>query len=318
MKRIIISLIILLPTMAPANARTVELTIYPAKVPRPAHKYRLFPKVDEQADADAAPLYEKAVQSLPDDLNMDDIYQWLKTPPDKLPSEQVQSILARLKPALELLEQAVRCKKCKWPYMYDDELSENLGKHRTLLFLLALKMRFQISQDRYDDAIGTARTGFAMAKHLGADFSLLRGLVGVGIAAYICGQLEQFVQRPDSPNLYQALEDLPQPVIDLTEQVEFEESDIREKVHLLMNRLDRHVTALKCIEAIRIYTTAHNGKFPDQLSDITQVPVPHDPVTHKPVIYTRTGAKAVLEMPPVKGVTEKATRRYELSLNEYN
>jgi len=317
MKLITIGLIIL-PVMAVANARTVELTIYPAKAPRPAQKYQFLPKADGQSNADAAPLYEKALQSLPGNLQMEKIYKWLKTPPDKLPRKQVQSTLQQIEPALALLAQAAKCGQCNWPYMYDDELLENLRKHRSLLFPLALKMRFQIAQGLYDDAICTAQAGFTMANHLGKAQSLLRGMVGIGITAQICRQLEQFVQRPDSPNLYQALEDLPQPVIDLTEQVEFEESDIREKVHLLMNRLDRHVTALKCIEAIRLYTAAHNGKFPDKLSDITQVSVPDDPVTHKAVIYTRTGAKAVLEMPPVKGVTKKDTRRYEVSLKEYN
>ena len=318
MKRTLICLVILLPAAVPVGARTVELTIYPAKVPEPAQKYRLLPKADEQTDADAAPLYEKALQSLPGNLQMEEINQWLKTPPDKLPRKQVQSTLQQIEPALALLVQAAKCGQCNWPYMYDDELLENMSKHRRLLFLLALKMRFQIAQGRYDDAIGTTQTGFAMAKHLGKAQSLIRGMVGIGIAAHMCRQIEQFVQRSDAPVLYEALRDLPQPFIDLTEQAEFEDPDIREKVHLLMNRLDRHVAALKCIEAIRLYSAAQNGKFPNKLSDITQVPVPNDPVTHKAIIYTRTSGKAVLEMPALKGATERETTQYELSLKEYN
>jgi len=315
MKRIIICLIILLAAV-PAEARTVKLTLHPAKSPKPAQKYQLLLKADKKSDADAAPLYEKALQSLPDNLKMEEVNKWLKTPPDKLPRKKVQSTLQLIEPALALLAQAAKCRQCNWPYMYDDEMLENLRKHRRLLFLLALKMRFQISMGRYDDAIGTAQTGFAMAKHLGKAQSLIRGMVGVGIAAHICRQIEQFVQKSDTPVLYQALRDLPQPFIDLTEQAEFEGPDIREKVHLLMNRLDRHVAALKCIEAIRLYSAAQNGKFPSKLSDITQVPVPSDPVTHKAFTYTRTGEKAVLEMPALKGATDKDTTRYELSLKE--
>ena len=318
MEHTLIFITILLSIAIPSGARTTELTLYAIKSLKPEKEYKLLPKADDLSDTDAAPLYEKALHLMPTNINMEEIHQWLKIPPDMLPRKQVQSTLQEFEPALVLLVQAAKCKQCNWPYMYEDELLENMSKHRSLLFLLALKMRYQIAQGLYDDAICTAQAGFAMANHLGKAQSLLRSMVGIGIAAQICRQLEQFVQRPDSPNLYQALEDLPQPVIDLTEQAEFENTDIRGKVHLLMKRLDRHVAALKCIEAIRLYTAAHNGKFPDQLSDITQVPVPHDPVTHKAVIYTRTGAKAVLEMPPVKGVTEKATRRYEVSLKEYN
>ena len=316
MKRTIISLIILLPAMVPANARTVELTIYPTKVPKAVQKCQLFVKADEQTDADAAPLYEKAVRSLPGDLKMDEIEQWLKTPLDELPLKKVQSTLQQLESALELLEQAARCKRCEWPYLYDDELSENLHKHRRLLFFLALKVRFQKAQGRYDDATGTVQTGFAMARHLGNDSTLVRGMVGIGMAAYMCRQIEQFVQRPDAPILYEALRDLPQPFIDLTEQTEFEDPDIREKVHLLMSRLDRHIAALTCIEAIRLYAAAHNGKFPNALADITEVSVPIDPVTRKPLIYQRAGSKALLEAPSVKGAADKYTIRYEISLKE--
>ena len=85
-----------------------------------------------------------------------------------------------------------------------------------------------------------------------------------------------------------------------------------------MKRLDRHVAALKSIEAIRLYSAAHNGKFPNTSSDITQVPFPDDPATNKPFVYTRTGAKAVLEMPILKGLTERDIIRYELNLKEQN
>jgi hypothetical protein len=315
MKYIIICLIILLAEV-PAAARTVELTLHPAKSSKPEQKYQLLVKADEQSNADAAALYEKAIQSLPGGLKMDEIEQWLKTPPDELPLKKVQSTLQQLEPALELLEQAAMCMRCEWPYLYDEELSENLREHRRLLFILALKVRFQIARGRYDDTIGTVQAGFAMARQLGDDSTLVRGMVGIGMASYMCRQIEQFVQRPDAPTLYQALRDLPQPLIDLTRQVEWEEPDTKKKVHLLVNRLNRHVAILQCIEAMRLYAAAHEGKFPKQLSDITLVPVPDDPVAHKAFVYTRTGAKAVLEMPALKGATDRDTIRYELSFKE--
>jgi len=316
MKSTLICLVILLVAAVPANARTVELTIYPAKIPKPAQKYQLLPKADEQSNGDAAPLYEKAIQSLPSDLQMKEIQQWLKTPLDTLPGKQVQSILQQFEPALVLLEEAAKYKMCYWPYMDDDLLSENLSKHRRLIFILTLKIRFQIAQGLYDDAICTAQAGFTMAKNLEKDFSLLRGLVGIGIAAQISRQLEQFVQRPDSPDLYQALQDLPLPFIDLSKLVESEYPNIRDKVHLLMNRLDRHVAALKCIEALRLYAAAHDGKFPNALADITEVSVTIDPVTRKPFIYQRAGSKALLEALPMEGATDKDIIRYEISLKE--
>jgi len=313
MKYIIICIIILL-VMVPAEARTVELTLHPAKTPKPKQKYQLIVKADEQGDADAALLYEKAIQSLPGGLKMDEIEQWLKTPPDKLPKKQVQSVLERLEPALELLEQAAKCERCEWPYLYDDELSENLSKHRRLLFILSLKVRFQIAHGSYDEAIGTMQTGFGMARNLGEDSVLVRGMVGIGMAAYMCRQIEQFVQRPDAPNLYQALRDLPQPFIDLTKQAEWEEPDTKEKVYLLMGRLDRHVAALQCIEAIRLYAGSHDGRFPQMLSDVTDIMIPVDPLTKKLFSYKSNGSEAILELEGTEDPEGRDAVRYELKL----
>jgi hypothetical protein len=315
MKYIIICLIILL-VVVPVEARTVELTLHPPKSLKPEQKYQLLVKADEQSDADAGPLYEKAVQSLPGGLKMDEIDQWLKTPPDKLPKKQVQSVLEQLKPAFKLIEQAAKCKQCDWPYLDDDTLSQTLANYRKLLFLFALQVRLQISQGSYDEAISTIQTGFAMARHFGEDPILVRGLVGIGMAAYMCRQIEEFVQRPDVPNLYQALRDLPHPFIDLTRQAEWEEPDIKGKVHLLMNRLDRHVAALQCIEAICLYAGSHDGTFPGKLLDVKEVHIPADPVTTKPFSYNLSGSTAILETPGGEDLEGKYAIRYELHLEQ--
>jgi len=318
MKRVFICIIILLLAAVPVDGLTVELTRHPAKAPESARQYRLLPKAEELTDADAVPLYEKAIQSLPGNLQTEQTSQWLKSPLDKLPRRQVQSTLQQFKPTLQLLEQAAKCKQCDWSYEYvDDETqSQNRRGYRTIVFLLALQVRFQIAQGQYDETLGTVQAGFAMAKHLGEGPTLVHGLIGVGVGVFICRQLEQFVQRPDAPNLYWALRDLPQPFIDLTQQSKLEDLDVRETAHLLMNRLDRHVAALQCVEAIRLYASAHDGKFPKELSSITEVPVPNDPVRQKPFVYRRTGYNAVLEAPAPKGATDKDAMRYELNLKE--
>jgi len=274
MKRTFSCLIILLLAVVLVDGRTVEMTLHPAKAPEPAQKYPLLPKGEAQTDADAMPLYEKAIQLLPEDSQMDQISQWLKTPPAKLPHQQVQTTLQRFKPVLQLLEQAAKCKQCDWPYLDDDTLSQTLRKYRRLVFFLALQIRFQIAQGQYDEAIGTAQAGFAMAKQLGEGPTLVHGLIGVGIGGKICLELEQFVQGPNAPNLYWALQGLPQPFIDLTERAEFEDPDNIAKALLLMNRLDRHVAALQCVEALRLYAAVHDalatgregGAVPDERS----------------------------------------------------
>ncbi len=62
-------------------------------------------------------------------------------------------------------------------------------------------------------------------------------------------------------------------------------------------RLDRRVVALRVVEAIRLYAASHDGTLPENLKQITEVPVPDDPATGKPLEYHRDGAAAVLSLP---------------------
>ncbi len=334
MKRVFIRLIVLLLVAVAADGRTVELTLHPAKAPEPAQKYRLLPKAEEQSDADAVPLYEKAVEQLPRNVKPDQIRKWRKTPADKLPRQQVQSTLEKYKPSLQLVEQAAKCKQCNWPPFNPATLPENLSEYREIAFVLALQARLQIAEGQYEQAIGTIQTGFAMARQIGEAPNLSQSLVGVAMGGDICREIEQLIQAPDSPNLYHSLGTLPKPLVDLTKTLELEIANLKnynflirrqfkkilkpahERVRMIMNRLDRNVAALQCVEALRLYAAAHDGKFPKELSSITEVPVPNDPVTKKPFVYHCTGPNAVLEAPAPKGATERDAIRYELKLKE--
>jgi hypothetical protein len=65
--------------------------------------------------------------------------------------------------------------------------------------------------------------------------------------------------------------------------------------------VQRQVDALRCVEALRLYAAAHDGKLPGHLNDITEVPVPCDPVTGKPFGYRLAGDTATLSAPAPPG-----------------
>ncbi len=324
MKRAFICLVILFFAPAPVDAqpqqqkaRIVKLTLHPAKAPKPRNKYQLLPKAKEQTDSDALPLYKRAIQSLPKDSQRDQkVRQWVKAPLNKLPRKQIESTLQQVKSALQLVEQAAKCRQCNWPPFDPEPPPQNLSEYRKLAYLLSLQARLQIAQGQHDQAVRTIQTGLAMARQVGQGPTLVQRLVGIAIAALMCGRLEQFVQGPDAPNLYWALQPLPRPFIDLTEQTVLESPEIRERTHLLMNRLDRHVAALQCIEALRLYAAVRKGKFPNALTEIPKIPIPNDPATKKPFIYSSTGSKAVLEAPAPKGAKPKDAMRYDLTLKK--
>jgi hypothetical protein len=79
-------------------------------------------------------------------------------------------------------------------------------------------------------------------------------------------------------------------------------------------RLDWQKNALLTIEALRMHAAA-NGSFPESLDDIRVVPVPENPITHKPYVYRLEDGMAVLELPLSDGMPGIAWR-FEMKLAE--
>lgn len=309
---LLICFLIISNTYAKRAKPPAQITIHPSKAIEAARKHQLLPKAEELTDTDALPLYEKALESLPKKLDTKKINQWRKTPLDELPQKEVQAALNQFETSLKLLKQAAECKRCEWTY----EALEKLNQYRNTAFLLTLQIHFETARGNYDNAIGTVQTGFALAKNLSKEPATIPGLVAVAIAEVVTKQIEYFIQNQDAPNLYHALSELPQPFIDLSVSLEIEEADVAKKVQLLTNRLDRHLAALRCIEALRLYAGSHDGKYPEKLSDITEITIPNDPVTKKPFSYNRTGSEAVLELKGTEGSEGRDSIRYELKLEE--
>ena len=53
-------------------------------------------------------------------------------------------------------------------------------------------------------------------------------------------------------------------------------------------RLQWVMAGLRILEAMRLYAADHGGRWPDRLSDITEVPVPVNPYDGKPFLYSGT------------------------------
>jgi hypothetical protein len=93
------------------------------------------------------------------------------------------------------------------------------------------------------------------------------------------------------------------------------------RVRLAAIRLERELDAVQCIEAIRLYAKAHEGKLPNSLEAITDAPVPLDPVTGKPFLYQVNGDSATLSAPAPPGFRRTGDDhhlyaiRYELKLS---
>ena len=93
---------------------------------------------------------------------------------------------------------------------------------RSLANPLKLRFRAEVGCGRFDQALRTAKTMFAMARHLGEHPTLVGSLVGFSMAAMAIGPLEEMLEQPGCPNLYWALTKLPVPLVSMEKGAEGE------------------------------------------------------------------------------------------------
>ena len=331
--------IVLFLTVVPVDARrsadgSVKLTIYPAKAGEAEQKYQLMVKAEDQIDADAVPLYEKAVQSIPKDFSMKHIQEWLKLPAKQLPQEQAEAALQKCMESLRLVARAARCKECKWPEWKPGETPPDPSGYRNLSYVIRLWARLETARGGYDGALLAMQTGFGMARDLGQAPISLQVQTASAIGEVMCREVDQFIQCKDSPNLFWAMANLPRPLVDMEKAIEKDMENLKdfnllvrrqsEKVlkpaHDMMRMIERRantrLNALQSLEAIRHYTATHDGQLPENLSDINQMEVPKDVMSGKAFEYRRTSAGAVLKSVMPEGGGPKDMVHYVIVLKK--
>jgi hypothetical protein len=95
-----------------------------------------------------------------------------------------------------------------------------VGRLKILATALQVRFRAEVAGRHFDDGVRTAKTMFALARHLGEYPSEVGNLIGLSVAHLGLDTLEEMVQQPACPNLYWALTDLPCPLVDLRKGVQ--------------------------------------------------------------------------------------------------
>lgn len=89
------------------------------------------------------------------------------------------------------------------------------------------------------------------------------------------------------------------------------------KVSAATARLDRRVAALRCVEAVRLYAAAHDGRLPAALDDVKDVPIPADPMTGQAFEYKVSGDTATISAAaPAGDAMPYNTLVYEVTLRK--
>jgi hypothetical protein len=193
------------PEVTP-NETVIRLTVQPMAAPRPALKYLLLPELKEMSPGNPISAY---LQCLVDQDFTTDNETLTKT-------------------ALRQADRAARLDKPDWQVLLKAKsdgfnlLLPDVQKMRTLAAALQERFRSEAKQGRFDDAIATCKTMFALSRHLGEHPTLIGDRVAVALALITIGPLEEMLEQPGCPNLYWALTNLPNPLVSFEKGMEGE------------------------------------------------------------------------------------------------
>ncbi len=214
----------------PEPPKAIKITLHPMAAPRPALKYRLLPSILDTRPGNAAVLWNRIPAEETRYFNelykeggtLEKIDQWMQIP---LADSREKEFRAK-HPEIEMnlgiyrdMARAARFESCDWQLPIHEGnvfsiLIPELQQMRMYARMLAAKARFEIAEGKYDQAVETLQTGFALARDAARGPTLIHSLVGSACAALMSEQIQQLVQQPDAPNLYWALTALPRPLID--------------------------------------------------------------------------------------------------------
>jgi hypothetical protein len=187
-------------TVTPTET-VIQLTVQPMPAPKPALRYLLLPELKEMNPGNPIPNYLKCLIEQQDTFSGAELRQ---------------------------ADRAARMDKPDWQILLKARtdgiglLIPDVQKMRQLANGLQMRFRDEVARRRFDDALVTAKTMFAMSRHLGEHPTLIGGLVGIASAFVAIGPLEEMLGQPGCPNLYWALTNLPSPLVPLDKGLEGE------------------------------------------------------------------------------------------------
>ena len=222
----------------------IRMTVTPAAEPASKLRYHLMARDMDLKPGNAVPYYYRSLMELRPTLkgvrekfNEDtELGHWHSagaeaTPIAKLPLEKVRQASqafdsiynSNLKPAFERsdCDWQLNVEELRGPEIISIHLSE-FQDSREIARMLSLRTRLAIAENRYGDAVEIMRQNYRLGRDVAKVPFLVCGLIGIAIESVTNRTLIELIANPDSPNMYWAIGELPQPPIDLRPAVRFE------------------------------------------------------------------------------------------------
>jgi hypothetical protein len=208
-----------------------SLTVTPRGEPEPALKYRLLPLASELKEGNAVPIYLRLIFEQNDQARKywtETPEKWNELPLDKLPLAEARKFLDGVNGRfLQQFDYAARRKSAEWGYTLEQPdpigmILPDMASMRNYSHMMVLHARVQMADGDFAGAARSFETGFAFGRQVAESPFLIGNLVGIAIASRFTDRVPEWIEQPNSPNLYWSLTALPRPLIDIRNGMELE------------------------------------------------------------------------------------------------
>ncbi len=227
---LMLCLLVVSPVLAQEEDRsTVKMSITPKKVTPVSLRYSLLPDAKDLTPGNAVQHYLKCFSE------QNNFYFKKEVVEER--QKDLELPLAELKKKyktvggkhLTRIDDAARKDQCDWQMTETlkadgfNTLLPEIQQMRLLSYVIKWRMRVEIANGEYDQAIYSATTLLCLGKHVSEHPTLIATLVGCSCAQMAIDGLIELISQPDAPNLYSALTAFPNQWIDFRKALPVEQ-----------------------------------------------------------------------------------------------
>jgi hypothetical protein len=308
----------------------VHLTVRPMPAPKPALKYQLLPELRELKPGNAAQNYLKCfMEQRFFFFNKEAAAERARyevMPLGELPAEKLRQYGGSI---LRQADWAARLDAVDWQALERiqnggmESLADELGPLQDLAAVLHVRFRAEVAAKHFDDAVRTAKTMFALARHLGEHPTEVADLVGMWVAHLSLGTLEEMVQQRGCPNLYWALTDLPCPLLDLRKGAQGDRTlvaadlrSVRDDASMTDSEIEKFVSHLSGVmgyarEQAGLAPRNVRGRLQARVKDTARVSA-----ARQRLVEAGYATELVKTFPPTQAILLDEKRDYEIQRDE--
>ncbi|HLJ96320.1 MAG TPA: hypothetical protein VKU02_24315 [Gemmataceae bacterium] len=308
----------------------IRLSVQPMAAPKPVLKVQLLPEMRELNVGNPAHEYDRCFAEQRNFFfskeAVADRGRYLSMPLGELPVQKLRDY-GRL--ALSRADWAARLNHLDWQLLQQTQThatevtQPEVGRLAVLAEALRVRFRVEIASGRFDDAIGTAKTMFALARHLGEYPTQAGNLIGLAVAHLCMDSLEEMVQQPGCPNFYWALTDLPIPLVEVRKGVRGDCASVAADLRLLREDAPmdgEHLEQfLQQLSGLLGFARAQKGLPPRNLRSALAARVQDSELVRAArarLVEAGYAEKSVKQFPPLQAILLADKRDYEVHRDE--